>query len=149
MHLLDMATINFTFQPAKNVAQAHTADGHLLSAIHTSPELTEADHICQLLDNILETGAVLDIDPTDPTQRIARKVALYNPFTHDIAVNALPLTERLALPGPIPLPKEGLAADLHPTPATTLTIHTPNGTQTATAATRTVNELTRVIATHP
>lgn len=148
-HLLDMASITLTHDPETGIAQALTSEGHLLAAIRTDNAPTPADQACQLLDAILEKGTILAINPNDPQQRIAHKIALYNPFTQDIAVNALPLTERLTANQNIPLPKSGIPIELSQTETgnTKATIPTPGGPITAVAATRTVNELTRLVAT--
>lgn len=63
-----------------------------------------------ILDLALDRARVSRVGPDGV--RTLRRVALYNPYTSDIAALSVPATQVFTVSGPLPLPEEGVLAVL-------------------------------------
>lgn len=144
--LLDMTTLRFSTRGGKAPLRVTTRDGVVLGQVHPRRDEKRSSMVFRALDEALKSGRVATVDPRAPRQRLVARVALYNPFSGDVAYGATPNTVTFAAAGaPLALAASGTPAVV--TVAGELAeLHV--GERVLTTVARSVAELTRVVADH-
>lgn len=108
--VLDMATLRFL--RAGTALRVATRSGLVLGAVHPRRNEARADMAFRAMDAALNGGRVLEVSPEDPRARVHREIALYNPFSADIAYGPVPQTLTFNNGGPLPIDPDGTPATL-------------------------------------
>lgn len=112
--IVDMSTMRFQWNPDHTACSALTARGELVAVIEVvDPDADPGEIAYALLDAALDRGQVLRPDPSDPGNpgaRVSYRVALYNPFSAEISLGAVPNTVTFTDHEPVSLETDGLPA---------------------------------------
>jgi hypothetical protein len=100
----DMASLRVRVQEHALGIEVCAATGEEL--VSFTSELTGGALVLEAFDQVLATATVLRRDETGEVVKC--KVALLNPFTMEIAIEALPRTKSYELPRDVPVPLSGL-----------------------------------------
>jgi hypothetical protein len=103
-------------------------------------ETPRREFVFQVLDRTLKTGRLTRVDAQGAPGRLG--VALYNPYTAEVAVGAVPTTRAFSRGAPLPLPAGGLVCTVG-----SQTLVLPDGTELVEQE-RTFAQMTRVFAAH-
>lgn len=105
-----MATLRF--QRSGTALRVATRSGLVLGTVHPRRNEARGDMAFRAMDAALSGGRVLEIDPGDPRARVHREIALYNPFSADIAYGPVPQTLTFNNGEPLPIDPDGTPATL-------------------------------------
>jgi hypothetical protein len=105
--VLDMASLRFRKNAPGTACAVLTRRGELLTAIDISPRDSDRDVIFRGLDAALDRGQVIRTDSDATGGRTRYRLALYNPYTAEISVHAIPATVTFAAIEPVELPVDG------------------------------------------
>ena len=102
--VFDMSSLVFGVSPEGSTLSVRTADRVLLGSIELPPGVSRAEWCFRLLDDVLARCVL--------TERQNARVALYNPYSAEVAVGAVPHTTVFSASTPLPLDAAGTDADL-------------------------------------
>lgn len=141
--LVDMSTLRFTSAGPKAPLRVTTRSGLTLAVVHPRKNELRSDLAFRAMDEALKTGRVTKVDPHNPAQRRTLRVALYNPFSGDVAYGAAPETRTFPSGSPLALDPDGTPATVA-IDGTHATLHIAD--RALPAVERDVLDVTRVIA---
>ena len=110
MVVIDLANLRCRHNPTQTAVAANTAQGELLAAVDLPPGTPTRESAFLAFDAALDRGRVrrVDLDGTTRTLRIA----LYNPFTAEVAVGPVPKTRVFSAHHRLELPPAGLVGTI-------------------------------------
>lgn len=108
--VLDMTTLRFAAGGPGSALRVTTRSGVHLATTHPRRKELRSDLAFRALDAALATGYALVVDPHDPRARTRLRVALYNPYSGDIAFGGDGATLTFASGEPLALDADGTRA---------------------------------------
>lgn len=105
--ILDLATVRYSWGPERATLSALSGTGEVLATVDADPGADLRELALRALDTVLDRTRLLRVFPSDPTNRQRVRVALYNPHTAEVAVNALPATTTYSCGSPLDIPASG------------------------------------------
>jgi len=112
--VLDMATIRFRWGPEKATCAAVTSRGEVLAVVETARDdagnLDVPGTAYRAFDEALGSGSVLRVLDDGSAVPVRHEIALYNPFTGEVAIGAVPATITFADGRPVELDPAGVTA---------------------------------------
>lgn len=102
-----MTTIQFHLDRRNGTIRALTTDGTALSAVHPRKNELRPDLAFRALDEALRTASLFEPNPAHPRERVRLRLALYNPFSADVAYQAVPDTLTFSTGAPLDLDPTG------------------------------------------
>jgi hypothetical protein len=143
--VLDMSTLRFLMAASRAAVRATTQSGQVLAVVHPRIGESRSDIAFRAMDKALQTGTALWVDPTNPRGRRELRLALYNPLSGDISYGALPNTCTFSGASELELDRDGTPGVVRGAAGTR---ELEVSRQTMSETSRSVTELTRIIAGH-
>lgn len=111
--VLDLASLRYQWNAARTAVAVLTAAGELLAVADTPPGTDEREAAFAATDAALARARV---NRPGPTGRVRYRVALYNPYSGEVSVGAVPDTRVFGDGDRLELPAAGAPALLSPGP---------------------------------
>lgn len=108
--MLDMAAVRFVRSEDGMSLSALAGTGELIALIDVAPGTADREAALAAFDAALDLARVPRPSLTDPSRIVRTRVALYNPYTCEVAVGALPSTVAFGDMAPLQLPPSGVLA---------------------------------------
>lgn len=110
--VLDLSTLRYRWNAAKTALAATTALGEVVSVVDTAPGLDAREAAFLACDAALARGRLLRAAPEDPARTRTYRLALYNPYSAETSVGAVPDTQVFCDRRPLALELGGSVAHL-------------------------------------
>jgi hypothetical protein len=107
--LLDLAGIRFSWSKGSSCLSIYSSRLEVLGVVQLDPELSTEEMALRGLDEVLANGRV---ERVQFDGRVVFPIALYNPFTSQVAVGAIPLTRTYSDRAVIDMDDDGCRAKL-------------------------------------
>lgn len=105
--MFDLAALRFVRSATGDSLSALAGTGELLAVIDVAPGTAEREAALAALDAALDRARVPRESVLLPGQRVRTRVALYNPYSAEVAVGSLPDTVAYGDGRPLELPATG------------------------------------------
>jgi hypothetical protein len=116
--IYDMASLDFQWGPGQRSLRLVTSRGNALSWLDLETGVDPRDAAFLACDDALERGrvampeAIDAFSSGDATRRLRCRVGLYNPYTAQVSIGAVPRTKIFDGAGALEVPVQGLFGEL-------------------------------------
>lgn len=108
--ILDLASLRYQRNREHTSLTVYSALREVLAVLEVDPGLDERELAFLGCDAALERARLVRVDPVRGRSRL--RVALYNPYTAEVSLGAIPDTRAFTDESPLLVPEDGLVASL-------------------------------------